>query len=84
MAFRSLKIEPGTNTVVAFLHIYPPVVMVPGSRPGRRGDATPRLPHPFRGAAPERVAMLGPEEAEMTDFGCAGVGRGDGQDFRPG
>ena len=40
--------------------------------------------HPFRGAAPERVAMLGPEEAEMTDFGRAGVGRGNGQDFRPG
>jgi hypothetical protein len=40
--------------------------------------------HPFRGAAPERVAMLGSEEAQMADFGRAGVGGSDGQDFRLG
>jgi hypothetical protein len=29
---------------------------------------------PFRGAAPERVAVLGAEEAEMTDFARADIG----------
>ena len=40
--------------------------------------------HPFRGTAPERVAVLGAKEAEMAELGRAGVGGGDGQDFRLG
>src|SRR5579859_5309306 len=40
--------------------------------------------HPLCGPTPERVAMLGAEEAEMADRGRAGVRRRNGQDFRRG
>src|SRR5260370_26042903 len=43
-----------------------------------------RCLNPFRSAAPQRVAVLGAEKAEMADAGHRGLGGRDGQDFRPG
>src|SRR6516162_962398 len=37
---------------------------------------------PFGGAAPQRVAVLGPEEAEMAEFRGTDVRRRDGEDLR--
>src|SRR6266478_895916 len=39
---------------------------------------------PFRGASPERVAMLGTEKTKMADLGHSDVGGRDGEDFRLG
>src|ERR1700722_1087086 len=64
-----------------------PVLVLPAFAGATLRDAVLMLLrrlHPFRGAAPERVAMFGAEEAEVADFGRTGVGGGDGQDFRLG
>src|SRR3974390_2353867 len=37
---------------------------------------------PFGGTAPQRVAMLGPEEAEMAEFRSTDVRWRDGEDLR--
>src|ERR1700687_5115558 len=47
----------------------------------RRTSLVSRV-NPFRRASPQRVAMFGAEETEMTDLCHAGVGGGDGEDFR--
>src|ERR1700752_812806 len=55
-------------------------------RPGWRADCRNECPslrlQPLRGPAPQRVAMLAPEEPEMTELWHGELGGPDGQNLR--
>src|ERR1700747_201738 len=57
--------------------------MRPRQRSGRSITGPSLRLQPLRSTAPQRVAMLGPEESEMTEFWHRELRGPDGKDFWP-